>query len=54
MFDRKFRVRVDQVGMFDRCSTRNARNVQKDGEAKNTLQTTLYLTIGLHIIRDTI
>ena len=35
MFDRKFRVRVDQVGVFDRCSTRNARNVRKDSEAKN-------------------
>ena len=34
MFDRKFRVRVDQVGMFDRCSTRNVRNVRKDSEAK--------------------
>ena len=34
MLDRKFRVRVEQIGLLDRCSTRNARNVRKDSEAK--------------------
>ena len=29
MLDRKFRVRVEQIGLLDRCSTRNARNVRK-------------------------
>ena len=29
LLDRKFRVRVEQIDLFDRCSTRNVRNVRK-------------------------
>ena len=29
MLDRKFRVRVEQIGLLDRCSTRSARNARK-------------------------